>query len=60
MVLNVEGNDNNTKLYYMQGFINGNRSKTMIDTGSPVTNYAVDNITKIMERKLTSTRSGGG
>ena len=33
MVLNFEGNDNNTKPYYMEGFKNGNRFNTMIDTG---------------------------
>ena len=51
MVLNIEGNDNNTKSYYMEGFINGNRFKTMIDTGSPVTIYALDEIKKIMKRE---------
>ena len=49
MVLNIEGNDNNTKPYYMEGFINGNRFKTMIDTGSPVTIYALDEKKKIMK-----------
>ena len=42
MVLNVEGGNNETKPYYMEGFINGNRFKTMIDTGSPVTFFALD------------------
>ena len=51
MVLIVEGNDNNTKPYYMEGFINGNRFNTMIDTGSPVTIYALDEIKKIMKRE---------
>ena len=51
MVLNVEGNDNNTKLYHMEGFISGNQFKTMIDTGSPVTIYALDEIKKIMKRE---------
>ena len=37
MVLNVEGGGNEAKPFYMEGFINGNRFKTMIDTGSPVT-----------------------
>ena len=55
MVLNVEGNDDNTKPYYMEGFINGNRFKTMIDTVSPVTIYALDEMKKIMKRELTST-----
>ena len=51
MVLNVEGNDNNTKPYYKESFINGNRFKTMIDTGSPGTIYALDEIKKIMKRE---------
>ena len=51
MVLNIEGNDNNTKPYYMEGFMNGNRFKTMINTGSPVTIYALDEIKKIMKRE---------
>ena len=51
MVLNVEGIENSAKPYYMEGFINGNRFKTMIDTGSPVTIYALDEIKKIMKRE---------
>ena len=42
MVLNLEGNESNAKPYYMEGFLNGNRFKTMIDTSSPVTIYAID------------------
>ena len=37
-VLNVEGGEN-LKPYFMEGFINGNRFKTPIDSGSPVTKY---------------------
>ena len=44
MVLNVEGGNNDTKPFYMDGFINGNRFKPMIDTGSPVTIFALDEI----------------
>ena len=51
MMLNVEANESNAKPYHMEGFINGNRIKTMIDTGSPVTNYAIDEIKKTMKRK---------
>ena len=40
MVLNVEGEEENSKPYYMEGFINGNNFKTMIDSGSPVTIFA--------------------
>ena len=51
MVLKVEGNENSAKPYYMEGFINGNRFKTMIDTRSPVTIYALGEIKKIMKRE---------
>ena len=50
MVLNVEGIDNDAKPYYMEGFISGNRLKTMTDTGSPVTIYALDDINRIKKR----------
>ena len=50
MVLNVEGNESNVKPYYMEGFVNGNLFKTMIDTGSPVTIYSRRN-KKIMKRE---------
>ena len=55
MVLNVEG-DENTKPYYMEGFINGNRFKTMIDSGSPVTIFALDEIKQIMKRETFPVR----
>ena len=43
MVLNVEGEGTQkTTPYYLEGWINGFRFKTMIDTGSPVTIFAVD------------------
>ena len=55
MVLNVEG-DENTKPYYMEGFINGNRFKTMIDSGSPVTIFALDEMKQIMKRETFPVR----
>ena len=51
MVLNVEGGSNEAKPFSMEGFINGNRFKTMTDTGSPVTIFALDEIKKSMKRK---------
>ena len=51
MVLNVEGNESDSKPFYMEGFINGNRFKTMIDTGSPVTIFGLDEIKSMMKRK---------
>ena len=51
MVLNVEGSENDSNPFYMEGFINGNRFKTMIDPGSPVTIFGLDEIKSIMKRK---------
>ena len=56
MVLNVEGGKNEAQPYYMEGFINGNQFKTMIDTGSPVTIFALDEIERIMKRENLSVR----
>ena len=52
MVLDVNGESENEAghLYYMERFLNGQRFKTMIDTGSPVTIFAVNEIKKIMKR----------
>ena len=52
LVFNVksEGTQKTTP-YYMEGWINGFRFKTMIDTGSPVGIFAVDEINKIRRRK---------
>ena len=55
MVLNIEG-DENTKPYYMEGLINGNKFKTMIDSGSPVTIFALDEIKQIMKRETLPVR----
>ena len=46
MVLKVEANKDQTKPYYTEGFINGNRFKAMIDTGSPLTIFALDEVTR--------------
>ena len=53
--LNVEG-DENTKPYYMEGFITGNKFKTMIDSGSPVTIFALDEIKQIMKSETLPVR----
>ena len=50
MVLKVEADKDQTKPYYMEGFINCNRLKAMIDTGSPVTIFALDEVKRIMMR----------
>ena len=56
MVLNVEGGRNEAKPFYMEGFINGNRFKTMIDTGYPVTIFALDEIKTIMKKEKLPVR----
>ena len=56
VVLNVEGEEENLKPYYMEGFINGNRFKTMIDSGSPVTIFALDELKSIMKRDKLQVR----
>ena len=55
-VLNVEGEEENSKPYFMEGFINGNRFKAMIDSGSPVTIFAIDELKRIMERETLQVR----
>ena len=51
-VLNIEGEEN-SKLYFMECFINGNRFKTMTDSGSLVTIFALDELKRInKEREL--------
>ena len=56
MVLIVEGGKIEAQPYYMEGFINGNRFKTMIDTGSPVTIFALDEIKRILKKENLSVR----
>ena len=48
-VLNVEGSG--IEPYYMEGFINGNRFKTMIDSGWPVTIFEIEELKGIMKRQ---------
>ena len=51
LVLNVESEaTNNSEPYYVDGWINGFRFKLMIDTGSPVTIFAIDEVKRIMRR----------
>ena len=56
MVLNVEGDEENVKPYYIEGFINGNRFKAMIDSGSLVTIFAFDELKSIMKRDKLQVR----
>ena len=56
MVLKVESESETSKPYYMEGFINGNKFKTMIDTGSPVTIFELDEIKQIMKKEKLQVR----
>ena len=52
MVLNVESEaKQKTATYYLERWIKSVQLKTMIDTSSPVTIFAVDEIENIMGRK---------
>ena len=50
MVLNVEGNED-TMSYYLEAYIHGNKFRTMIDSVSPITIFALDEIKQIMKRE---------
>ena len=56
MILNVEGEEDKVELYLMVGFINGNKFKAMIDSGSPVTFFALDQLKNIMKRNTLQVR----
>ena len=51
-VLRAEGDEENVKSYYMEGFINENRVKTMIKSGSPGTSFALDQLKNIMKHDI--------
>ena len=48
--------DKNTKPYFMKGYMKNKRLKAMIDTGSPVTIFAFDELKRIMKRKTLQVR----
>ena len=50
VVLNVESEKENSKPYYMKGSKNGYRFKAIIDSGSPVTIFGVDELKSYMKR----------
>ena len=56
MVLNVDGSSDDEKPFDMEGFINGNKFKIMINTGSPATILALDEAKKIMKRDKLQVR----
>ena len=56
MVLNVDGSSDDAKPFYMEGFINGNKFKILIDTGSPETILALDEAKRIMKRDKQQVR----
>ena len=53
-VLTIEGDENGQ--FTMTGKINGNEFKAMVDSGSPVTIFAIDEIKRIMKRKVLHIR----
>ena len=50
IVLTIEGD--NKGQFTMKGKMNGNPFQTMVDSGSPVTIFAIDEIKQIMKRKI--------
>ena len=55
--LKIDENDENDKPYFMKGFINENRFKAMIDSGSPLTIFALDGLNKIMKKENLQVRN---
>ena len=49
IVLTIDGDENGQ--FSMSGKINGNPFKTMVDSGSPVTIFEIEDIKRIMKRK---------
>ena len=49
VVLTIEGDENGQ--FTMKGKINGNPFQTMVDSGSPITIFAIDEIKEIMKQK---------
>ena len=56
IVLNVEGEDENSKPFYMKSFINGNRFRAVIDSGSSVFSFALDEQNSIMKGDMFCVR----
>ena len=56
MVLKVDSVKDNSKPFYMEGFITGNKFKAMIDTGSPVTIFELNEMKQIMKREKLRVR----
>ena len=56
MVLKAEENNEKVKPFLMEVFIIGNRFKTMIGNGSPVTIFALDEVKTIMKRDKLQVR----
>ena len=56
-VLKIDGDDENNKPYFMEGFINGNRFKAIIDSASPVTFFALDELKKVLKRENLQVRN---
>ena len=57
MVMKIEADNESMKPYYMEGFINDQRFETMVDSISPVTIFALDEIKQIMKKRELQVRS---
>ena len=51
IVIQIEGDRESAKPFYRQSFKNGQKFKTMVDSGSPFTIFALDEIKQAMKRK---------
>ena len=54
VVITIEGDQNGH--FTMKRKINGNDFHTMVDSGSPVTIFEIDELKKIMKRKTGNTK----
>ena len=56
-VLKIEGEEDKSKPYFMENFINGNRYKTMIHSSTPVTIFALNELKIKMKRESLQVRN---
>ena len=56
MVFKIERCNEIAKPFFVEGFKNGNRFKMIIDTDSPVTIFALDEIKKANKREKLQVR----
>ena len=51
LVLKIDSSTDEAKPYYTEGYINGNKFRAMIASGSPVTFFAVAEVKRMMKRE---------